>query len=353
LHLKKKGMGKTFKSTVSSLAPVYVGPVHVGMAVHDGGRLYTTCDAEMPLRFRKEREVKVMATVDDRGRMFSCEDAEVGRSSPSYRRKPNMFENVFVVGFDDEPYLSPETKVQHIGPNGAYFILNDLPDVDKPVLGGLVMGWDGAVLGVCGQRSLATQAGVGYLCYPLPEVKHKVVEDPVDVIAGLYPFLNVDAWPPGLLEEVLYHSSMGAYPDGRVFNAGCKPLAAVGDAAARAELCRLLRDFQVPHAEWAHQIAEYQSNKPLAVVAWKQGLARCIRVAPGARLQKDSKSYADMVEALLGAVYLAEDVSVFRALCSAMGVVPGRRNSSDDGVPQTPGESRDEFISVEVPDSQE
>jgi hypothetical protein len=353
IHLRKKGMEKTFNSTISSLAPVYVGPLHVGMAVHDSGRLLTTCDAEMPLRFRKEREAKVLSTVDGSGKVFFCEDAEVGRSSPSYRRKPNMFESVFVAGFDDEPYLSPETKVQHIGPNGAYFVLSDLPGVDKPVLGGLVMGWDGAVLGVCGNRSLATQAGVGYLCYPLPEVKHKVVEEPGDVIAGLYPFLNVEAWPPGLLEEVLYHSSMGAYPDGRVFNAGCKPLAAVGDAAARAELCRLLRELQVPHSDWQQRMAEFQSNKPLAAVAWKQGLARCIRVAPGSRLQKDSKSYADMVEALLGAVYLAEDAAVFRALCIAMGVVPKGRSSSDGDVPETPGEVHAGFVGLEVPDSQE
>jgi len=276
--------------------------------------------------------------------------------SPVYRRTAVNFEKVFVVGYDTDAYMSSDTGVLHVGPNARSFIIGAIPGVDKPVVGGLVMGFDGAVLGVCGSLSATTAAGLGYVCWPLPNLEAKPALDVRGLLAVKFPFLNLAAWEDGLLEEVFVHSSFGRYRDvHKLFNAGNKPLANVGDNAAKIELYDGMRQAAVPHAQWSGFMQTLQSNVAFAKIAWKFGLAECMVVGHGAVFPHDSKAYADLVEALLGAAFLVERRSVFRQLCDALGIlhtdphekprveVSGWRSAQDetDVVLTTPGVGED------------
>jgi len=332
-HFKKRGLGSVFSAALQSLEPVYVGAEHVGTAVRNGQYLYTSCDAEFPLRFGLGRVAYQMETAEP-GLFRTL--VKAGGTSPVFRRSAVNFERVFVVGCDSEPYLSSGTTVTHVGPNGRSFVIGAIPGVDKPMQGGLVMGYDGAVLGVCGQLSATTATGLGYVCRPLPDVEASGGRDSSATLAICFPFLNMAAWPAHLLEEVFTHSSVGSYKSGRVFNAGNKPLACIGDNAAKAELYDALRQSAVPHPEWSLRMQALQSNAAFARVAWKVGFADCLQLGPGASMMPESKAYADLTEAVLGAAYIVERRGVFKQLCAEMGVLPGLPSRDLSALPALP-----------------
>jgi len=272
----------------------------------------------LPLRVGDDNRV---LTFEAYGSHYFRADDNTTQVSPVYRRAPNYFEKVFILGFDDEAYVSAETSVVHIGPNARSFVIADLPAVDKPVTGGLVLGWDGAVLGCCGERSMATAAGLGYTCWPLDREEQPIPTEPRSVLSAAFPFLNLVAWSDDLIEEVFTHSSMGRYRSGAPFNAGMKPLANVGDNAAKLELYKSMREAGLPHPQWSSVMQSLQSNTSFAAVAWKCGYARSLIVGSGVVMQKDAKAYADLTEAVLGAAALMEQPSTVTQLCRAMGIL--------------------------------
>lgn len=324
-HFRKRGLGGIFSTAVSSVLPVYVGHEHVGMAVRNGTHIYTSCDAELPLRFGPEKAAYVMETAEV-GALYKTATDKAG-VAPVFRRKPQNHERVFVVGFDTDAYLSMDTHVMHVGPNSRSFVIGSLPGADKPLQGGLVMGLDGAVMGVCGRLSATTAVGLGHVCWPLPDVEVKAAVSAREVLASKFPFLNLAAWPDSLLEEVFTHSSVGNYRYGGIYNAGNKPLANIGDNAAKAELYESMRVAGIPHSTWSLRMQALQSNATFARLAWEKGYAECLKVGLGASFAPESKVYADLTEALLGAAYLVERREVFVELCATMGVLHTEQDS--------------------------
>lgn len=324
-RFKDKGLGHVFEASLKSVVPVYVGSMHVGMAVNSGQYLYTTCDADLPLRFGVDRKAYVFET-SDVGTVYRVKLDRPAKHTPVFRRRPEVFEKVFIVGTDSEEYLSCETSVQHVGPNARSFVIGDIPGADKPMLGGLVVARDGAVLGMCGPRSATTQIGLGYVCWPLPEEKVVSGMDVRTMLSRRFPFLNLQAWSDNLIEEVFTHSSAGKYRDGRLFNTGCKPLANVGDNAAKAELYASLREKGLPHSRWSMVMQQCQSNATFATAAWDNGYAEYLIAGLGATFMPSSKAYADLTEALLGAAYMVERRGVFRQLCKVLGVLGEQEN---------------------------
>lgn len=324
-RMKSKGLHSMLQSAVGAIVPVYVDAKHVGMAVNNGEYFYTTCDPSLPLRLQPTQDAEAVPvkyqTVDGSG--YYKTPTMPGPSVPLYRREASFFERVFVVGRDDDSYMTMETQVVHVGPDSRTFVLADIPGINKPVQGGLVLAVrDCAVLGVCGARSASTSVGLGYKCWALRRDAPVRTNDPRTVLATAFPFLNLAAWPDDLVEEVFTHASASKYRDsGRLFNAGMKPLANVGDNIAKACLYASLRTSGVPHAQWATVMQSLQSNAIFAKKAWEFGFANSVIVGPGVSLQKDSKAYADLTEALIGAAHLVERPEVVAQLCSDLSIV--------------------------------
>jgi len=320
--LKKRGMGHVAKAAMASLVPVTVALQHIGMAVNVGGDLYTMCDAEQPLRLGPERRALVFEGTGVRG-LYKTKNVFADLSTPFYVRPPRYFEKVFVIGYDEvDVYFSSETTVIHIGLNSASFVLSDVPGREKPLCGGLVMGWDGAVLGMCGDLSATTSAGLGLQCRAMPERKVTLVNDPVERLNTKFPFLNVASWDSALVEEVFTHVSVGKYKDAsKPFNAGSRPLANLGDNVAKLLLYSGLRDAAFPHSQWSIVMQRLQSNSKFADVAWEMGFADCLVVGPGVDLPRSSKAYADLTEALIGAVHLMERPEVVLTFCKSLGIL--------------------------------
>lgn len=339
-RFKKRGLGQVMSAAISSMLPAYIGPKHVGMAVSLDGWLYTTCNADLPLRLGSDKKALTFESVDG-GLLYRTANVFPGLGTPIYRRAPRYFEKVYVVGFDaSSPYFSVETTVAHVGVNSRSFILADMVGVELPLTGGLVIGKDGAVLGLCGVQSMTTVVGSGFLCYVVPAVEGSGPVDIAKVLTHRFPFLNLAAWGPDLFEEIVVHASVGSYASGVTFNAGCRPLANVGDNAAKAALYSVLRARRVPHPKWSGVMQDLQSNANYAEVAWRSGFAQCLKVGPGVELPRGSRAYADMVEAVLGAAYLIEMPHVFVELCLAMGVIP----AAEDGLlVDTPVDTRSRF----------
>jgi len=230
-------------------------------------------------------------------------------------RSPNYYEKVVIVGRDGEgPYYSHVSRVIHIGVNGANFSLEAINlDASLPYGGGLVMSLvDAAVLGVFVRQSSHATFGVVEFCSAMPKYERRVDDgfgSAAVAVREAFNMLRPAVWPDGLLEEVFTHSSCQRYRSpSKVFNTGMAPLAFLGDAAIKVRFAELARVCALPTGRWQQDIQRSQSNETFAALAVRFRLDEYVKFGHGmARAPPGAKVYADMVEALAGAVYLGED----------------------------------------------
>jgi len=155
------------------------------------------------------------------------------------------------------------------------------------------------------------------------ESKAKVRADrnPVAFLQSRFPMLHVYAWSKDILESVFTHISVQRYRSGRPFNGGNLPLANIGDDAAKICLWEALDDARVPHPRWQMILQSLQTNEVFSRLAQDFGYAEYLEVGHGVVLPTTSKAYADLTEALIGAVHQEENRDVLRSFCRALGVL--------------------------------
>jgi len=211
MQIKKTGCGGVADAAMAAIVPLYSDGVHVGMGYPAGNRLYTTCDPDIapltplgssePLVFDREGAYFVAN--------FTCS------TGPAVTRSPSYGEKVVVLGKDaDGEYVSStQAKVVHIGVGSGWFQIAGL-DVAAalPLQGGMVMAMaDAAVVGVFWSSIVDSRFGQVGKCVAVPKVEivPKVVERPEVILQKVFPFLRPEAWPEGVAESVLVHSSAG------------------------------------------------------------------------------------------------------------------------------------------------
>lgn len=335
--LKSRGLGRYIDVAMSSIQPLFSRGVHVGLGYVNGGNLYTTCDPGVqPLSLGEGGLPLVFeSTIDFR---YRAKVGELGIPGPMLYRKPSYFEKVVIVGRDSEgPYYSSTTRVVHVGVGSKNFSLEGFSEDDAlPFVGGLVIALtDSSVLGQFVRRSNSEVLGDSQFCVNvatehvgLGSPKLAVEVDLALVVSRAFPMLNTGIWDEKLLEEVFTHSSAQRYKSQQLFNTGLSPLAYVGDSAFKLAMGIQLRSLAVPYTRWQSVIQRVQSNVVLAEVCVERGLASGLVLGPGVQRPPDSsKVYADLLEALAGAVYLTETFETFREFCDAVGVVVGVRDS--------------------------
>jgi len=140
----------------------------------------------------------------------------------------------------------------------------------------------------------------------------------------------VTLWPKELLEELCTHTSVGAYENGRFFNAGNKPLANIGDDVAKTALWQSLRRVKLPHAEWQMVMQQLQSNAAMCKRAEEFGLDKYVHLGSGIQVTGVSKCHADILEALIGATFLTESWDTVLELCRVLQLVYPKRGADSD-----------------------
>jgi hypothetical protein len=178
---------------------------------------------------------------------------------------------------------------------------------------------DAAVLGVyCGDRAQPERGVFGYCVALLAEtVSVAVVRDPVTALQQALPFLHVGSWPEGLAAEAVTHASAVTASSGLCMTG----LAMVGDSAMRTLAFQRMREAQLPTAMWQSCIQADQGNAAFVKAAGENNLRSLVIVGGGTTLVPTSKVYADLVEAVAGAVAEAEPYSVFETYCKLVGAV--------------------------------
>jgi len=323
---KRKGLASVVDHVIMSSVPLYSGDKHVAMSVHNSGAVYTTFDVgKASVRVGEGRLASVFEPAPVYGQ-FKASVSLPSAKSPLVYRNPEYYEKVVLVGRDAlGPYFSDEMTVVDIGVSHRSFSLSHMQrEPDLPLIGAVVIALsDAAVLGQFYRRTINVGTGDVYLCLPLRPEFNIRVEDPVEVLQSAFPFLHVATWQEGVVEEVISHPSRQLYESGRVFNSGNLPLARIGSLTAQAQLGLKMREAAVPYSRWNSETMTIQSNAAFAEVAWKWGIAKLVRTAPGVVLSATSAAYADVVTALVGAVYINENSEVFEKFCQTLGVVAG------------------------------
>jgi len=93
----------------------------------------------------------------------------------------------------------------------------------------------------------------------------------------------------------------------------------VGDSAMRSVLWVRLLEAGVPTAQWQENFQEMQSNAKWSAKCEELGLAKEIRTGSGVKLKKGCKFYADVLEAVGGAVFMHEKAGTLEKFCLAVG----------------------------------
>lgn len=311
LKLKDKGLAKYVQGVFDAVSPVYSGKSHVGHAFGFSGGTITTSDPDVAALSLVPGGQPL---VFDRHSFCLFESRGVSLPGPMLTRAPGYFESVVIVGRDsDGPYYSPVTRVVHIGVGGANFSLEDIEtDPLLPYTGGLVMSLtDAAVLGVYVKQSATPSLGLVQFCVGYPrggDYSDDRLRRASLVVQSKFPMLHVGSWPSGVVEEVVTHSSMQKYTvSKRPFNSGMAPLAFLGDAVLRARFAERARQACVPHNQWQVTVQRTQSNAALAALAKRLELDVLVLFGRGTSPPPTgAKAYADLIEALVGAVHLYE-----------------------------------------------
>jgi len=320
--LKSRGLGKVVDAAMASVVPLYSGNVHVGMGFSHGGRICTVCDPDVaPLSVAPEGRPLTFEKLH--GPFFAADLPGFSTPPPAVVRKPSYGEGVFVIGKDaDGDYYSvSKARVTHVGVDAAFFQISPLKlEGALPLLGGLVVAHaDAAVIGCfAGIRSSAARGEVGQ-CYTLPEVKRPAaaVERPEAALLRIFPFIRPGAWPPGVAEAAVTHASAADASLPTTMAA----LAMVGDSAMRTALWVRLQEAGVPTARWQSILQEDQCNAGQVAACERLGLSKVLRVGRGVNVPAGSKVFADMLEAVAGAVYLNESIDVFETFCKVIGAL--------------------------------
>lgn len=326
--MRDKGLGKYAKAVMDCVVPLYDGERVVRMGFRQGDTvLVPGVKPESSLALQPGRPKLSLVT---HGAGSVCNELPTGFLSPqtgSYNtRRPSMSERVVVVGRDAcSPYLSErELEVRSVALDGKSFIIEDFSqDQVFEFRGGAVMAVvDGALLGFCLRRQFDKGDYEGYRCATFLTDVTQPKPTLGDVVSRRFPYLTPGLWPEMVCEEVVTHSSVGKYRDGRTFNSGMSPLAYIGDAVLKDYGGRTLREADVPVAEWQQRIQRVQSNVRLADACQLSGLATTLVVGKGVNLHPGAKAYADLLEAFVGAVSLHEDPGKLRRFLSECDLLP-------------------------------
>jgi len=324
--MKHRGLGRYADCVMISVMPIYTAAgEHVGLGFNAGGVFRTTMNPEVgPLRVGS---AEASPAVFESSPPFSFETPmAVGSvSGPMIYRKPNYFEKVVIVGRDSEgPYFSKTTRVVHVGVGAKNFVVEDVDDPGAlPLAGGLVMSLaDCAVLGQFVRSTVTAGMGKGVFCHTVEE---PMAREPVKVslesaVSRAFPMLRATLWPAGLLEEVFTHASCQGYEVcPRTFNSGMLPLAQLGQAAVKLAATRSMRDAAVPVDRWTGFFRSRLGTEGYLKIAEDSGLGVHVRMGSGtAEPPPGSKIFAEMIQALAGAVHEIETDEIFDKFCAAL-----------------------------------
>jgi len=319
-QLKKRGYHKVLIGALGNLVPLYdASNSHVGCAVLDDLKLITTCPPGE--YFVTDGTTKVSSSFTSGPGFFSeCDfsPAISDRALPVVR-EPENYERVVIIGADDNgSYFSHETVVKQLGAGKRTFMLAATEGNVFPLVGGIVVSvQDGAVLGEYVRDSTSSVLGRLSLCVTMRPAPPREVVVTAEM-QRVFPLLHFDSWDEELLSEVLRHpSAVGtrSVPSN-------SELASIGDAVMRLSIRLVLRQAKVPSSEWEGIFQQYQRNDVLSAIAWECGVARLLQVQPGLRMSASSKSYASLLEAIVGAAYLTEEHEVVQDFMRALGLVP-------------------------------
>jgi len=279
-----------------------------------------------PVRFGLDRVAIDGFQATGNLRQFKAEP-RMQAAVPCLTRKPTHGEAVYILGCDDEgPFMSTKGRIQHIAVQAKHFFVTGIAEPDWCLTGGLVLAEsDCAVLGQMVELKTSVAMGLGAFCVGFPETKSSSPDIVIaDVLAQKFPMLHTYAWPVALLEEVFTHSSALGYSDiDRPFDTGNVPLAAIGDDAAKIYMHIKFRKEGVPYALWNSRFQRAQNNVRFANLAAEFGLCPYLVTGKGVVIPAGGKPYADMLEALIGAVYLEENSDVFEVFCDALRLAVG------------------------------
>jgi len=236
-------------------------------------------------------------------------------------RQPAYAESVFVVGKDSSGLYCAMTgsKVMHVGLGANTFTISDTDSGSLPLKGGLVLSrLDGAVVGVFDTMMVDRKSRRVGLCkgYPKREGSPFVGTSALEALAAKCPFLTVGSWPEGSLDRAVTHASV------TVEGASAQTeMAMVGDTAMRTAALVRLSVSGKPSSEWQAVIQEDQCNAKLAARCEELGLHSLLVKSDYLNVATGGKVYADLLEALVGVVYLNEKVENFEMFCEWVGVL--------------------------------
>jgi len=329
-RFKARGLGHLFRAAMKAIKPMYHGGRHRAMALHVAGALWSLPDLCPPILLADETVVQMVEESTSTRSLCRWEaktgdvDVTEGTSALPMARMAELGEEVVVLGLDgDGGYVSKRVRVASLLPGARGCTLEDFSS-DVPMGGGLVLALRDCVpVAVYSHRQMTAISGSGIVCYAVPQrASNEEVPDPTEFLAEKFPFMDVRSWPCSVMEEVFSHSSIPFRSDGRPSDGGPRKLAFVGDAMMRVALGLALRAQDTPGAEWNREVQHRQNNGQLATQAWSSGLAKYLRVGHGTELPHDSKAYADVVEALVGAASIHEPKDNVWRLCLALDVIP-------------------------------
>lgn len=314
-HFRKHGLASNFKRTASSILALRHEGKHVGMAtVIAENYIVTTCNMDLPLTISGS-EVPLTWSSISTG-VYGAHVPGLSHSSPPFIRRPNVIEKVFIVGWDDSPYIAGESAVAFVGLDAKSFVIRKF-DTKAVAVGGLVIGWDGAVLGVVAHDSDTTQIGSGVRCWPLPVYAEKEMMLPDKIVEAAFPVLSPVAWPAGLLEEVCTHvtSTEGNCDGVRRNNAA---LTLIGRTFIQYNLDKSLRDANIPVNAWSDYHDTILSVDKVSTLVDRYGLRSLIKTGSSMTMALRPIDYADLIFSLVGAASLVESETVMMVLLERM-----------------------------------
>lgn len=319
-QLVERGFKKQLDAAFLSTHPLYTDDMHVGMGFVRGGRLFTACDPQVaPLAMGPTGSAMVFDV--ESGYYIAPVVGNLAKG-PAVVRAPAYGEKAIILGKDAEgEYFSSKiARVTHVGVGAENFQLMGL-DVRNalPLQGGLVLSLtDCAVVGTYFNPTHDRKRGEVVFCRAIPRDSSitPIEEKPEAALLKVFPFLRPNVWPPGLATQAVTHDS--ANPEVR---GGQAALAMVGDSAMRTQLWVRLRDLRIPTTKWQEIIQRDQSNVAQARVCEELGLGRKVRIGGGLVLAKGAKQYADLLEAVAGAIFLGDTAQNFDTFCQVVQAV--------------------------------
>lgn len=314
-QMTRRGANKAFVSALECVLPLSdVDRVCVGTAMLKDCKLFSTVPSGMYYVGKSDR---LCEFVPHTGMYSVCDTSdEIADLSPVLTRQPENYERVVIVGSDQEGlFLTNETVVRQVAVGKKNFMVESTDGNVFSLTGAVVIAMqDGAVLGQFVNSKSSVAVGKLSLCCTVLRSSRVESVDVVVELKRLFPILNPAAWEDGIVDQIVTHPSLQ-----KEFS--MTSLARVGDAVSRTYLMRNL--WRVGHKGTAQDLVEkYQSNVALAEVAWQTGLAKLIKLQEGIVPSASSKVYADLVEAMIGAVWVCETSEVFELFLDGIGVVP-------------------------------